>query len=147
MEWVGWRSLGSLECLEKSWGSSQQLFVYGSCYRGARAKRRSRSQLSPEAAGGRQPHACSGLPPSETWSLCGASFLPELKKMGRYIVQLPPLHPPTRFHYGQMKNDSFKTILTLTIIKVYRRSHKAIKVSLLQSLFGYSIVRHCIIKN
>lgn len=69
------------------------------------------------------------------------------EKDGEIYCPASSLHPPTRFHYGQMKNDSFKTILTLTIIKVYRRSHKAIKVSLLQSLFGYSIVRHCIIKN
>ena len=123
------------------WASSfQHCLFMATAVPGHRAKHRSVTQLSPEPVDGGEPHACRGLLPSEARRPCGGGLLPELEKTeGIYCPTLSNM-----FHYSWMRNNPFKTIFTLAVIRVHGRSHKAIKVSLLQSLLESVVIQHII---
>lgn len=122
MEWAGRRSAGLLHRLEKTWGLGQwlsALFVYGHCCVGAEGQTRQRDTAVPWACG---PWRATSLqrPPAlrDALSLWWKPPSWAGKDRGGYIVLFCPLIPPNMLQYSWMKNNLFKTLFTLAVIRV-----------------------------
>lgn len=149
MEWAVRRSAGTLHRLEKSRGPGPvafstvclwQLLSQGT---GPDTAVRHSCPLSLWTVASHTTTAAS-CPRRPAVAVVEVAFL-SWKRQGDHCPDLSS-PPSNTFHYGWMKNNPFKTIFTLAVIIFYRRSHKAIKVSLLQSLLE-SVVSHHIIKS